>query len=61
MVLGYYESDNTSVDHNLYVRGSKIYASNYLSGLRVSSIGSDGNLTPYAFFVTPTLKRRTLF
>ena len=52
VVLGYYESDNTSVDHNLYVRGSKIYASNYLSGLRVSSIGSDGNLTPYAFFDT---------
>ena len=52
VVLGYYEADNTSVDHNLYVRGSKIYASNYLSGLRVSSIGSDGNLTPYAFFDT---------
>jgi hypothetical protein len=52
VVIGFYESDNTSVDHNLYVRGNKIFASNYLSGLRVSEIGSDGSLTPYAHFDT---------
>ena len=34
--FGFYEADNTSVDHNLYVRANKIFASNYLSGLRVS-------------------------
>ena len=46
VVIGFYEADNTSVDHNLYVRGNKIFASNYLSGLRVSEIGPNGNLTP---------------
>ena len=40
------------MDHNLYVRGNKIFASNYLSGLRVSEIGPNGNLTPYAYFDT---------
>ena len=34
VVLGFYEASNTAIDHNLYVRGNKIYASNYLSGLR---------------------------
>ena len=52
VVVGFYEADNTSVDHNLYVRGNKIYASNYLSGLRVSEIGPNGSLTPYAYFDT---------
>jgi hypothetical protein len=52
VVIGFYEADNTSVDHNLYVRGNKIFASNYLSGLRVSEIGPNGNLTPYAYFDT---------
>ena len=51
-MIGFYEADNTSVDHNLYVRGNKIFASNYLSGLRVSEIGPNGNLTPYAYFDT---------
>ncbi len=52
VVIGFYEADNTSVDHNLYVRGNKIFASNYLSGLRVSEIGPNGSLTPYAYFDT---------
>lgn len=51
-VLGFYESSNTSIDHNLYVRGDLVFASNYLSGLRVSRIAPDGNLEPYAFFDT---------
>ena len=51
-VVGYYEADNTAIDHNLYIRGDKVYASNYLSGLRISSIGEDGSLTPYAYFDT---------
>lgn len=50
VVLGFYESDNTSVDHNLYIRGDKVFASNYMSGLRVSTILPDGNLEPYAHF-----------
>ena len=50
VVLGFYEADNTSVDHNLYIRGNKVYASNYMSGLRVSTILPNGNLEPYAHF-----------
>ena len=50
VVMGFYEADNTSVDHNLYIRGNKVYASNYMSGLRVSTILPNGNLEPYAFF-----------
>ena len=52
IVLGFYESLNTAIDHNMYVRGDKVYASNYLSGLRVSKIAPDGNITPYAYFDT---------
>ena len=50
VVLGYYEADNTSVDHNLYVRGDKVYASNYMSGLRMSTIA-----TTASSIRTPTL------
>ena len=52
VVLGFYEASNTAIDHNLYVRGNKIYASNYLSGLRVSQIESDGSISPFAYFDT---------
>lgn len=50
VVLGFYQSDNTSSDHNLYIRGDKLYASNYMSGLRVFTFSPDGNLEPYAHF-----------
>ena len=52
VVLGFYEASNTAIDHNLYVRGNKIYASNYLSGLRVFQIEADGSISPYAYFDT---------
>ena len=50
VVLGYLDSPNTAVDHNLYVKGNKVYASNYMSGLRMSTIQSNGQLEPYAYF-----------
>ena len=50
VVLGYYDSPNTAVDHNLYVKGDKVYASNYMSGLRMSTIRDNGQLEPYAYF-----------
>ena len=49
-VLGYYEADNTSVDHNLYIRDGKLYASNYMSGLRVSTFLPNGDIAPYGYF-----------
>jgi choice-of-anchor B domain-containing protein len=33
--LGFFSSGATSIDHNLYVKGNRIYESNYRSGLRV--------------------------
>ena len=50
IVMGYYQSENSAVDHNLYIRGDKVYASNYMSGLRVMSIMSDGQLEAHAHF-----------
>lgn len=50
LVLGYHDSPNTAVDHNLYVKGNKVYASNYMSGLRMSTIRENGQLDPYAHF-----------
>lgn len=51
-VVGFYESDNTAIDHNLYTHNGRIYASNYTSGLRVSSILEDGSIEPQGFFDT---------
>ena len=50
IVMGYYQSENSAVDHNLYIRGNKMYASNYMSGLRVMTILADGQLEPHAHF-----------
>lgn len=33
--VDYYEHNTQSIDHNLYVKGDYVYASNYISGLRV--------------------------
>jgi hypothetical protein len=62
VVMGYYQSENTSVDHNLYIRGDKVYASNYMSGLRVMTILPDGQLEPHAHFdVRPDSDTATFF
>lgn len=43
VLLGYRFSQDgiKSVDHNLYIKGNKIYLANYCSGLRVYEIASD--------------------
>lgn len=33
--VGYYESDNTALDHDLYIRDNVIFQANYTSGLRI--------------------------
>lgn len=33
--MGYYENDNISIDHNLYVKDQFVYQSNYRSGVRI--------------------------
>lgn len=51
-VIGSFENDTTSIDHNLYTEGNLAYASNYTSGLRVydTSAVSEGELSELAFF-----------
>ena len=41
--LGFYSSGAPSIDHNLYVKGNRVYESNYRSGLRIFD-----NTTPTA-------------
>lgn len=50
--LGFHETSNTSIDHNLYADDQFIYESNYRSGVRVFDAvrASDAALTEVAFF-----------
>ena len=52
VIVGFYESDSESIDHNLYTHEGKVYASNYTSGLIVSNILEDGSIEPQGFFDT---------
>ena len=49
-----YEGPTTSIDHNLYVFGNRVFAANYTSGLRVIDFGDIANaeMTEVAFFDT---------
>jgi choice-of-anchor B domain-containing protein len=50
--LGFHETNNTSIDHNLYADDQFIYESNYRSGVRVFDAvrSSDAVLNEVAFF-----------
>ena len=43
-IIGFYEAITPSPDHNLYTHEGKVFASNYTSGLRVSTILEDLSL-----------------
>ena len=47
-----YFADNTSSDHNLYIRGDLMYQSNYVSGLRILDISDRENPEVVGFFDT---------
>ena len=47
-----YFTDNTSTDHNLYIRGNLMYQSNYVSGLRILDISDRENPEVVSFFDT---------
>jgi choice-of-anchor B domain-containing protein len=49
-----YEGPTSSIDHNLYVAGDRVFEANYTSGLRVLEIGdlANGELSEIAFFDT---------
>ncbi|MEN9347669.1 MAG: hypothetical protein RLZZ77_1180 [Bacteroidota bacterium] len=50
--MGFHQSNNTSIDHNLYVLDQFVYESNYRSGVRVFDAirVSDGELYPIGHF-----------
>jgi choice-of-anchor B domain-containing protein len=53
-VVNIYVSDNTSSDHNQYVKGDLVYQANYTSGLRILRINdiTSGQLEEIAYFDT---------
>ncbi len=50
--VGGFSNGGTAIDHNLYVRGNRIYQSNYRSGLRVFDATNPTSPTEVAFFDT---------
>lgn len=51
-MMGVYSGQSPSIDHNLYIRGSRAYQANYRSGLRILDITNVGaaGLSELAFF-----------
>ena len=52
MLVGEYVSDNPAIDHNLFVRGTTMYQSNYDSGLRVFDVSAPESPEPIGFLDT---------
>lgn len=52
VLLGFFTSGSTAIDHNLYVTGDKIFEANYRSGLRVFNNTNPTAPTVYGFFDT---------
>ncbi|MEO1021998.1 MAG: choice-of-anchor B family protein [Bacteroidota bacterium] len=52
--VGFYEHNTESIDHNMYVRDEYVYATNYISGLRLLEIEdlSNAELSLAGFFDT---------
>lgn len=51
-LLGFYDGEATSIDHNLYIRWNQVYQSNYRSGLRVldAALVADTLLSEVGYF-----------
>ena len=51
-VIGVYRGETNAIDHNLYIKGDRVYEANYRAGLRMldSSRVADGELREVAFF-----------
>lgn len=51
---GFFDSPAASIDHNLYVKGDRVYQANYTAGIRVLDISdiADGNVTEAAHMDT---------
>jgi len=52
VLLTEFFSANTSIDHNMYVKGNLLYQSNYIDGLHVLDVSNPSAMTEKAFFDT---------
>ncbi|GAB3536757.1 hypothetical protein GCM10027403_18540 [Arthrobacter tecti] len=52
VIIGSHDNGTTSIDHNIYTKGDRAFASNYTSGLRIfdTSDVESGNLDEIGFF-----------
>jgi len=50
--LGFFSSGAASIDHNLYVKGNRVYESNYRSGLRIFDSTSPATPVQVGYFDT---------
>ena len=57
----FYEGQNKAIDHNLYIKESIVYQSNYTSGLRVLDISNINSITEIGFFDTFPSNNNTTF
>ena len=51
-LVGFHDGTTAAIDHNLYVKGNRVYQANYRSGLRILDISgvSTASLTEVGFF-----------
>ncbi len=52
LVKEYFNPNTTAIDHNLYIKGDKMYQSNYVAGLRVLDIQNPTEPREVGFFDT---------
>lgn len=50
ILIDQFFAENTSIDHNMYVKGNYMYQSNYIDGLHVLDISNPAQMTEKAFF-----------
>lgn len=62
-LIGEYEHNTISIDHNLYTKGNLLFQANYTSGLRVLDISSSdpGNINTLGFFDTTPINNQAEF
>ncbi|HUP18400.1 MAG TPA: choice-of-anchor B family protein [Gemmatimonadota bacterium] len=52
LIKEFLNPNSTAIDHNLYVKGDKVYQSNYVQGLRILDISDIENPSEVGFFDT---------
>ncbi|MFU8812159.1 MAG: choice-of-anchor B family protein [Balneolaceae bacterium] len=60
-MIGFYQHSTIAIDHNVYIRGDRMYQANYTAGLRLLDVSNPlpGQITEIGFFnTTPTNSRR---